>query len=136
MLVVFQMMNVLPFTRIYPDKTLWNSILPKLVHKKVYSTNKHVIWKCYLFCRSPEDETSITCSNHDCPYAKFHMSCLSLRDTCLPPKTWYYAHSSRLPECRKREGQKQLPIMTNCRLLRFVLQFISVPALLAYQTDY
>ena len=58
------------------------------------------------FCRSPEDDTSSTCSRHDCPYTKFHRSCLSLGGTCLPPKTWYCPHCSRLPECRRKRGPK------------------------------
>ena len=57
------------------------------------------------FCRLPRDSHIISCDNKDCPYGKFHPSCLGF--TCSTPKTWICPHCSRLPPFKRRKTTKQ-----------------------------
>ena len=56
------------------------------------------------FCRAQPDKNIITCSNSECPYKDFHISCLGL-DSVTLPKTWYCPHCSRLPQFKRKRGK-------------------------------
>jgi len=56
------------------------------------------------FCRAQPDKNIITCSNSECPYKDFHISCLGLESVTLP-KTWYCPHCSRLPQFKRKRGK-------------------------------
>jgi len=89
--------------RIYPNNKHWEVVLPKLEAFWRICILPEIIgrWytrKCVLpaskplgngicFCRMARDETSIPCSNHECPYVKFHMSCLCLDTEAVLPKS-------------------------------------------------
>ena len=80
--------------RIYPDVQHWNSVLPKLETFWRICILPEILGRWYTrrctvpptlpskdaicFCRTERDEDSILCSNKDCPYQRFHPSCLSL----------------------------------------------------------
>ena len=57
------------------------------------------------FCRKIRHEETISCSNKNCPYKRFHPSCLSLT-AMRKPKTWYCPHCSRLPQFKRRGGTR------------------------------
>ena len=60
------------------------------------------------FCRTERDEDSILCSNSDCPYQRFHPSCLSLFSVTIP-KTWYCPHCCRLPQFKRKRNTRKSP---------------------------
>ena len=80
--------------RIYPDVKHWNSVLPKLETFWRICILPEILGRWYTrrctvtptlpskdaicFCPTERDEGSILCSNKDCPYQRFHSSCLSL----------------------------------------------------------
>ena len=49
------------------------------------------------FCRTLPDGETISCSNEDCPYGKFHPSFQSLTNVTILKK-WYCPHCSRLQQ--------------------------------------
>ena len=52
------------------------------------------------FCRGQHSDHVVSCSNVDCPYSKFHITCLSLNE--VPKlKTWYCPHCSRIPQFKR-----------------------------------
>ena len=94
--------------RIFPDVQHWNFVLPKLETFWRICILPEILGRWYTrkctvpptlpskdaicFCRTERDEDSILCSNKDCPYQRFHPSCLSLshlhgnaEDLVLPP---------------------------------------------------
>jgi len=58
------------------------------------------------FCRGQPSDHVISCSNVDCPYGKFHTTCLSLVEVPLL-KTWYCPYCSRLPQFKQRRKTKK-----------------------------
>ena len=102
--------------RIYPDLQHSNTVLQKLeafwricilpeilgrwftrrcdVHASVPSDNG------ICFCRGQQTDQVVSCSNVDCPYSKFHITCLSLSEVPML-KTWYCPHCSRLPQFKR-----------------------------------
>lgn len=60
------------------------------------------------FCRTERDKDSILCSNKDCPYQRFHHSCLSLTSVAMP-KTWYCPHCCRLPQFKRKRHTRKPP---------------------------
>lgn len=106
--------------RIYPDLRHWNTAVPKLeAFWRIYILpeilGRWYTRRCTLpvskpidngicFCRAPRDETVITCSNTECPYAGFHPSCLALSSAMIP-KTWYCPHCSKLPQFKRKRGR-------------------------------
>lgn len=109
--------------RIYPDLRHWNTAVPKLeAFWRIYILpeilGRWYTRRCTLpvsklidngicFCRAPRDETVITCSNTECPYAGFHPSCLALSSAMIP-KTWYCPHCSKLPQFKRKRGAHHL----------------------------
>ena len=52
------------------------------------------------FCRGQNSENVVSCSNAECPYGKFHITCLSLSE--VPTlKSWYCPHCCRLPQFKQ-----------------------------------
>ena len=58
------------------------------------------------FCRGQPSGHVVSCSNVDCPYAKFHTACLSLSEVPML-KTWYCPHCSRLAQFKQRRSSKK-----------------------------
>lgn len=58
------------------------------------------------FCRGQPSDHVISCSNMDCPYSKFHSTCLSLSDMPLL-KIWYCPYCSRLPQVKQKRKAKK-----------------------------
>ena len=95
--------------RIYPDVQHWNSVLPKLETFWRICILPEILGRWYTrrctvppklpdkdgicFCRKIRHEETISCSNKNCPYKRFHPSCLSLT-AMRKPKTWYCPHCS------------------------------------------
>ena len=107
--------------RILPDVQHWNTVLPKLKAFWRICVLPEVLGRWYsrrcivevkgpddgsiCFCRTVPDGETISCSNENCPYGKFHPSCLSLTNITIPKK-WYCPHCSRLQQF-KRYSKKQ-----------------------------
>ena len=107
--------------RILPDKQHWTKVLPKLEAFWRICVLPEVLGRWYTrrctvklkgpgdgsicFCRTLCDGHTVACSNEECPYGRFHTSCLSLGDVTIPNK-WYCPHCSRLPQF-KRYSRKQ-----------------------------
>ena len=107
--------------RIYPDEQHWNSVLPKLETFWRICILPEILGRWYTrrctvppklpekdgicFCRNIRHEETISCSNKNCPYKRFHPSCLSLT-AMRKPKTWYCPHCSRLPQFKRRGGTR------------------------------
>ena len=107
--------------RIYPDVQHWNSVLPKLETFWRICILPEILGRWYTrrctvppklpdkdgicFCRKIRHEETISCSNKNCPYKRFHPSCLSLT-AMRKPKTWYCPHCSRLPQFKRRGGTR------------------------------
>ena len=110
--------------RIYPDVQHWNSVLPKLETFWRICILPEILGRWYTrrctipptllskdaicFCRTERDEDSILCSNKDCPYQRFHPSCLSLTSIAMP-KTWYCPHCCRLPQFKRKGNTRKSP---------------------------
>ena len=108
--------------RIYPDVQHWNLVLPKLELFWRICLLPEVLGRWYTrrctipptlpskdaicFCRTEKSEDSISCSNNNCPYQRFHPSCLSLTSVAMP-KTWYCPHCSRLPEFKRKRNTRR-----------------------------
>ena len=108
--------------RIYPDVQHWNFVLPKLelfwricilpeILRRWYTrrgTVPHTLPSrdAFCFCRAERDEDSILCCNKDCPYQRFHPSCLSLTSIAMP-KTWYCPHCSRPPQFKRERNTRK-----------------------------
>ena len=131
--------------RIHPDNAHWQTALQKLTTFWRICILPEILgrWytrKCHLevvlpadggicYCRSTDQENTVTCSNNDCAYAKFHSSCLAI--TGPLPKTWYCPHcyqSSRKQgpshdQCRRR-GKKEIQQVT--MRLWLWLRYVSV----------
>ena len=58
------------------------------------------------FCRGQPSGHLISCSNVDCPYGKFHTTCLSLSEVPML-KTWYCPHCCRLAQFKQRRSSKK-----------------------------
>ena len=43
----------------------------------------------YCICQREEEGLMILCDNEQCPYRWFHVSCVGLDPTCIPPDKWY-----------------------------------------------
>ncbi|XP_022802529.1 uncharacterized protein LOC111340026 [Stylophora pistillata] len=52
------------------------------------------------FCRGSHSDGVIPCSNVDCPYGKFHKTCLALDNVSIPKK-WYCPHCCKLSQYQK-----------------------------------
>ena len=107
--------------RILPDVQHWEKVLPKLKAFWRICVLPEVLGRWYTrrctvevrgpdddsicFCRTVPDGETISCSNENCPYGKFHPSCLSLTNVTIPKK-WYCPHCSRLQQF-KRYSRKQ-----------------------------
>ena len=107
--------------RILPNEQHWTKVLPKLEAFWRICVLPEVLGRWYTrrcmvevkgpgddsicFCRSLRDEDTVACSNEECPYGRFHTSCLSLGDVSIPKK-WYCPHCSRLQQF-KRYSRKQ-----------------------------
>ena len=107
--------------RILPDVQHWEKVLPKLKAFWRICDLPEVLGRWYTrrcivevrgpddgsicFCRTVPDGETISCSNENCPYGKFHPSCLSLTNVTIPKK-WYCPHCSRLQQF-KRYSRKQ-----------------------------
>ncbi|PFX34419.1 Inhibitor of growth protein 2 [Stylophora pistillata] len=111
----------LEMERILLDVQHWDRVLPKLKAVWRICVLPEVLGRWYTrrymvevkgpdddsicFCRTVPDGETISCSNEDCPYGKFHPSCLSLTNVTIPKK-WYCPHCSRLQQF-KRYSRKQ-----------------------------
>ena len=107
--------------RILPDEKHKTKVLPKLEAFWRICVLPEVLGRWYTrrcmvevkgpsdasicFCRTLRDGDTVACSNEECPYGRFHTSCLSLGDVTIPKK-WYCPHCSRLPQF-KRYSRKQ-----------------------------
>ena len=107
--------------RILPDEQHWTKVLPKLEAFWRISVLPEVLGRWYTrrcmvevkgpggdsicFCRTSCNGDTVACSNEECPYGRFHTSCLSLGDVTIPKK-WYCPHCSSLPQF-KRYFRKQ-----------------------------
>ena len=110
--------------RIYPDVQHWNFVLPKLETFWRICILPEILGRWYTrrctvpptlpskdaicLCRTDRDEDSILCSNKDCPYQRFHPSCLSLTSVALP-KAWYCPHCCRLPQFKRKRNTRRSP---------------------------
>ena len=106
---------------IHPDVQHWNSALPKLVTFWRIWILPEILRRWYTRrCTVPpklpdkdgncsyrkiRHEETISYSNENCPYKRFHPSCLSLT-AMRKPKTWYCPHCSRLPQFKRRGGTR------------------------------
>ena len=107
---------------ILPDTQHWDKVVPKLelfwrlcilpeILGRWYTRRLTASFKMpedggICFCRAQPDKNIITCSNSECPYKDFHISCLGLESVTLP-KTWYCPHCSRLPQFKCKRGKSQ-----------------------------
>ena len=105
--------------RIYPDVEHWNFVLPKLETFWRICILPEILGRWYTqrcivphtlpskdaicFCRTEREEDSILCSNKECPYQRFHPSCLALTSMAMP-KTWYCPHCGRLPQFKRKRN--------------------------------
>ena len=110
--------------RIYPDVQHWNFVLPKLEIFWRICILPEILGRWYTrrctlpptlpsrdavcFCRTERDEDSILCSNNDCPYQRFHPSCLSLFSVTMP-RIWYCPHCCRLPQFKRKRNTRKSP---------------------------
>lgn len=106
--------------RILPDTHHWDSVLPKLELFWGLCILPEILGRWYTrrladqvkmpedggicFCRAEPDKNIITCTNSECPYKDFHISCLGLESVILP-KTWYCPNCSRLPQFKRTKGK-------------------------------
>lgn len=106
---------------ILPDVQHWDKVLPKLkafwricVLPEVFGrwcTRRCVVQEkghdggSICFCRTVPDGETISCSNEDCPYGKFHPLCLSLTNVTIPKK-WYSHYCTRLHQFKRFQGSK------------------------------
>mgnify|MGYP000008269787 FL=1 len=113
--------------RIYPDVQHWNFVLPKLEIFWRICILPEILGRWYTrrctlpptlpsrdaicFCRTERDEDSILCSNNDCPYQRFHPSCLSLFSVTMP-RIWYCPHCCRLPQFKRKRNTRKSPQST------------------------
>lgn len=88
------------------------------------------------FCRGQPSDHVISCSNVDCPYGKFHTTCLSLVEVPLL-KTWYCSYCSRLPQFKqRRKTEKAKSHLQSTRLPWNVATFVFVMSVQPQLTDY
>ena len=97
--------------RIYPDPEHSNTVLPALeafwricilpeILARWFTRRCDVLTSVpkdnrICFCRGQNSENVVSCSNAECPYRKFHITCLSLSE--VPTlKSWYCPHCCRL----------------------------------------
>ncbi|XP_078382523.1 uncharacterized protein LOC144665209 [Oculina patagonica] len=108
--------------RKYPDEQHWKFVVPKLetfwricilpeIFARWYTRRCTVpptlpSKDAICFCRTEKDEDSISCCNKDCPYQRFHPSCLSLTSVAMP-KTWYCPHCCRLPQFKRKKSSRK-----------------------------
>ena len=62
----------------------------------------------FVFVEKKKDKDSILCGNNDCPYQRFHSSCLSLTSMTMP-RSWYCPHSCRLPQFKRKRNTRKSP---------------------------
>ena len=103
--------------RIYPDPEHSTKVLPKLEAFWRICILPEILGRWFTrrcevptgvpndnaicFCRSTNNDHVVPCSNAECPYKQFHITCLSLNE--VPTlKTWYCPHCSRLPQFKKQ----------------------------------
>ena len=121
--------------RIYPDLEHSKRVLPKLQEFWKICILQEILgrWftrRCDVPTSVPDDQGIcfwigqnsnhvVSCSNVECPFGKFHVSCLSLRE--VPTlKTWYCPHCSRLPQfkpSKKSTKGKQASAVTYAAML-------------------
>ena len=105
--------------RSHPDNAHWQTALQKLTTFWRICILPEILgrWytrKCHLevvlpadsgicYCRSTDQENTVTCSNNDCPFAKFHSSCLAI--TGPLPRKRYCPHCRRLPKFKKARAK-------------------------------
>ena len=102
--------------RIYPDPEHSNTVLPELeafwricilpeILGRWFTRRCDVLTSVpkdngICFCRGQNSENVVSCSNAECPYGKFHITCLSLSE--VPTlKSWYCPHCCRLPQFKQ-----------------------------------
>ena len=102
--------------RIYPDPEHSNTVLPALeafwricilpeILARWFTRRCDVLTSVpkdngICFCRGQNSENVVSCSNAECPYGKFHITCLSLSE--VPTlKSWYCPHCCRLPQFKQ-----------------------------------
>ena len=49
----------------------------------------------FCYCNGPEEGNMICCDNGDCLIKWFHLTCLKMKEACIPKGKWY------CPDCRK-----------------------------------
>lgn len=139
--------------RTLPDEQHWTKVLPKLEAFWRICVLREVLGRWYTrlvevkgpgdgsicFCKTLCDGHTVVCSNEECSYGRFHISCLSLGDVTIPQK-WYCPHCSRLPQfkrySRKQSGVKikakaKATASTHASLLRDTICICKVKATMA-----
>ena len=111
--------------RIYPDLEHSKRVLPKLQEFWRICTLPEILGRWFTrrcdvpssvpddqgicFCRGQSSNHVVSCSNVECPYGKFHIACLSLRE--VPTlKTWYFPHCCRLPQLKQSKKSTKASI--------------------------
>lgn len=104
--------------RIVQDKKHWETNLPILTKFWYTCILPEVLGRWYTkrslpkvndtsgprnicFCRMDKADTIVTCSNTDCPYTEFHLSCLSISSKDDMPAKWLCPHCQRLQKFKR-----------------------------------
>ena len=101
--------------RIYPEPQHSNTVIPKLEAFWRICILPDILRRWYTrrcemntslpsdngicFCRGQQNDHVISCSNADCSYRKFHITCFSFSEVPTV-KTWYCRHCSRLTKVK------------------------------------
>jgi hypothetical protein len=121
--------SVIVHEQIYKDSKHWFECLPKL--KKfwftcilpeilgMWYTKRNVVPietpdpKKICFCRmDKKDENTIICANTDCPYVKFHHSCLAISTQSCIPATWFCPYCQKLPQFKRGKSSTSTSTLT------------------------
>ena len=91
-------------------------------YKFIYARRKRLrLWKILVLVEVLVPDLNL--SNVECPFGKFHISCLSLRE--VPTlKTWYCPHCCRLPQfkqSKKSTEGKQASAVTHAAMLGSII---------------
>ena len=66
----------------------------------------HVDQPSYCYCGGPENGTTITCDNPDCPIKWFHTKCLRLHTLPRGKAKWYCPDCRKLSKFLRKKGKK------------------------------